>query len=172
MIASGTFLKSRQLVHTIWSLFLHRFLHGNSWNTDMVRCFLLLCVVFFFFFLCWVFVIHGLSLAAASRGYTWSTCTGFSFRWRLLLWSAGSVVHRLHYCSLRAQKLWPTGLVPLRHVGSSQTRGWTGVPWVSRQILIQCTTREVPALCFDAHWRFGPWGHWPYTRDGRAVDYI
>ena len=60
-------------------------------------------------------------------------------------------------CSLLAQKLWPKGLVPPRHVGSSQTRDWTGVPWISRQILIHCTTREVLALCFDAHWHFG--GH-------------
>ena len=138
-------------------------------------------------FLCWVFVVYKLSLAAASRGYSWSPCTGFSLWW-LLLWSAGSRVVALGLSSsaacgifpdtgvtdwsLQAQRLWPKGLGPPQRVGSSQTRDWTGVPWISRQILIQCTTREVLALCFDAHWRFGLRGHWPYTRDGRAVDYI
>ena len=39
--------------------------------------------------------------------------------------------------------LWRTGLVALRHVGSSRTRARTRVPCVGRQILNHCTTREV-----------------------------
>ena len=45
-------------------------------------------------------------------------------------------------CRVRAQSLWHTGLVAPRHVGSSQTRDWTGVPCVARWILNHQTTRE------------------------------
>ena len=33
---------------------------------------------------------HGLSLVAASGGYSSLQCAGFSLRWLLLLWSTGS----------------------------------------------------------------------------------
>ena len=60
----------------------------------------LLCAMFldhyFFFFkfvyfgLYWVFVAtHGLSLVAASRGYSLLRCVDFSLRWLLLLRSTG-----------------------------------------------------------------------------------
>ena len=39
--------------------------------------------------------------------------------------------------------LWCKGLAALRLVGSSQTRGRTCVPYISRWILIHCTWREV-----------------------------
>ena len=42
----------------------------------------------------------------------------------------------------QAQHLWLTGLVALRHVGSSQTRARTRVPCFGRQILNHCATRE------------------------------
>ena len=46
---------------------------------------------FFFFWLLWVFVAaRGLSLVAASEGYSLLRCSGFSLRWLLLLWSTGS----------------------------------------------------------------------------------
>ena len=38
--------------------------------------------------------------------------------------------------------MWLTGLVALRHVGSSQTRARTRVPCIGRQILNHCATRE------------------------------
>ena len=41
-----------------------------------------------------------------------------------------------------------TGLVALRHVGSSRARDRTHVPCIGRQILYHCATREVPDLCF------------------------
>ena len=44
------------------------------------------------------------------------------------------------------QQLWHTGLVALRHAGSSQTRAQTRVPCAGRQILNHCATREVPYL--------------------------
>ena len=46
--------------------------------------------LFVCFWLHWVFVaVHGLSLVAASGGYSSLRCAGFSLRW-LLLWSTGS----------------------------------------------------------------------------------
>ena len=48
-------------------------------------------ILFFFFWLCWVFVAaRGLSLVAASGGYSSLRCAGFSLRWLLLLQSTGS----------------------------------------------------------------------------------
>ena len=44
----------------------------------------------FHFCLCWVFVaVHRLSLVAASGGYSWLRCAGFSLQWLLLLRSMG-----------------------------------------------------------------------------------
>ena len=78
-------------------------------------------------------------------------CEGF-----LQLRQAGATLHRCaqasHYRGLsccgaqapdaQAQQLWLTGLVALRHVGSSQTRARTRVPCIGRWILNHCTTRE------------------------------
>ena len=44
----------------------------------------------------------------------------------------------------QAQQLWLTGLVALRHVGSSQTRARTRVPCIGRQIPNHRATREAP----------------------------
>ena len=110
------------------------------------------------FFLCvwphWVFVaVHGLSLVAASGGYSSLWCTGFSLWWLLC------VEHRLQVCRLQqlwlagsraqAQWLWRTGLAAPRHVGSSWTRARTCVPCIGRQILNHCATREVPRIVFN-----------------------
>ena len=40
------------------------------------------------------------------------------------------------------------GSVAPWHVGSSQTRDWTRVCCIGRQILNHCTTREVPIFCY------------------------
>ena len=73
---------------------------------------------------------HGLSLAAASRGYSLLWCAGFSLRWLLLLQSAGSVVvaHGLS-CSAACGIFpdqgmnpcpphWQADSQPLRHQGN------------------------------------------------------
>ena len=61
--------------------------------------FLFICIFFLFlkiylfiyFWLCWVFVAaRGLSLLAASGGYSSLRCAGLSLQWLLLLWSTGS----------------------------------------------------------------------------------
>ena len=87
-------------------------------------------------------------------------CVGSSFLFEgfLQLWQVGAALHRgarafhcrgLSCCGAQApdaqaQQLWLTGLVALRHVGSSQTRARTCVSCISRQILNHCATREAP----------------------------
>ena len=105
---------------------------------------------FLIFWPCRVLVAgRGLSLVAASGGYSscgaWvSHCGGFSC---CEAWALG----------VRAQQLWHAGLVVPRHVGSFCTRARTCVPYVGRQILNHCATREIrlhlfskspAALCF------------------------
>ena len=47
--------------------------------------------LFIYFWPCWVFVAaRGLSLVAASGGYSSLQCAGFSLPWLLSLWSTGS----------------------------------------------------------------------------------
>ena len=59
--------------------------------------------------LCWVFVaVHGLSLFAASRGYSLLQCLGFSFRWLLLLWSVDSRHVGFSSCGSRALECRPS----------------------------------------------------------------
>ena len=48
-------------------------------------------IYLFYFWLLWFFIAaHGLSLVAASSGYSSLWCAGFSMQWLLLLWSTGS----------------------------------------------------------------------------------
>ena len=71
--------------------------------------FIHLCI-YLFFWLHWVFVaVRGLSLVAASRGYSSLWCTGFSSRWLLLLWSTGSRRVGFSSCGTQAQYLWLSG---------------------------------------------------------------
>ena len=89
---------------------------------------------------------QGLLSSCSTRA---SHCGGFScFGGRDLdMWA--SVVAALHASTLDsrvwAQQLWCTALVAPRAVESSRTRDRTHVPCLGRQILIPCTTREVPA---------------------------
>ena len=104
-----------------------------------------LLVAFFFliyFWLRWVFVaVRGLSLVAASRGYSLLGCAGFSSQWLLLLRNIGS--------RAQAQQLRRTGPVALRHVGSSRTRARTCGPCIGRRILNHCATREALLSSFE-----------------------
>ena len=112
--------------------------------------------LFFYFWLHWVFIaVPGLSLAEASGGYFSLWCVGFSLWWLLLcsmgsrragFSSRGTWAQQLWLTGTRAQaqQLWHTGLVSLRHVGSSWTRDQTCVPCIGRGILNHWTTREVP----------------------------
>ena len=97
---------------------------------------------------------HGLSLVAASGGYSSLWYVGFSLRWLLLLRSTGS--RDMGFSSswlagsrAQGQKLWHTGLVASWHVESSWTRARTRIPCICRQILNHCATREVHSWGFD-----------------------
>ena len=58
---------------------------------DFIYLFIFNLFYFIYFWLCWVFVaVRGLSLVAASGGYSSLWCSGFSLRWLLLLRSTGS----------------------------------------------------------------------------------
>ena len=57
-----------------------------------------------YFWLRWVFVAaRGLSLVAASGGYSSLRCVGFSLQWLLLLQSTGSRHEGFSSCGVRAQ---------------------------------------------------------------------
>ena len=61
-------------------------------------------ILFIYFWLCWVFpAVHRLSLVAASGGFSWLWCVGFSLRWLLLLRSTGSRCAGFSSCGARAQ---------------------------------------------------------------------
>ena len=64
--------------------------NGNPHKRDDFF-FLINLFIYLYFWLRWVFIaVHGLSLAAASRGYSLLRYVGFSLRWLLLLQSTGS----------------------------------------------------------------------------------
>ena len=83
-------------------------------------------LIYFYFWLCWVFVaVRGLSLVAASGGYSSLQCTGFSLGWLLLLQSMGSrracglsscgswaLEHRLSSCGTLVSLLFGTWDLP------------------------------------------------------------
>ena len=72
-----------------WIIFLKRFLKKF--------------ILFNLFLAVLVFVaVHGLSLVAASGGYSSLRCAGFSLWWLLLLWSMGSRRAGFSSCGLRA----------------------------------------------------------------------
>ena len=47
--------------------------------------------------------------------------------------------------------MWLTGLVAPWHVGSSQTRTRTRVPYIGRQVLNHCATREALSFVFELY---------------------
>ena len=134
----------------------------HKWMIIQFFCFLFLNIDLFYlficlfvFWLCWIFVaVCGLSLVAASGGYSLLWCAGFSLRWLLLLRSTGSrhagfsscgsraLEHRFSSCGARAQLLrgmWDlpgTGLEP-------------GSPCIGRQILNHCATREARSFSLN-----------------------
>ena len=90
--------------------------------------------LFIYFWPHWVFV-----ASCGWQGLLSVVVGGLSLQWLLLLWSTGS---RREDGLLKS---WCTGLVALQHVKSSQTRDWTCVPCLGKQILIHWAAREVPA---------------------------
>ena len=74
-----------------------------------------------------------------AEGFCLLWCMGFSCcrAWALKLSGFSS-------CRKRSQQLWYMGLVDLRHVESSQTRGQTHVSCIGKWVLDHQTTREIP----------------------------
>ena len=83
----------------------------ENYSQALKPCLLLFFfLIYLFIWLCWVFVAaHGLSLIAASKGYSSLWCAGFSLWWLLLLQSTGSRYAGFSSCSMRAQWLWLVG---------------------------------------------------------------
>ena len=87
------------------------FLYVSSFFSPLLSSFLLNQYIFkfiylFIFWLCWVFVaVHGLSLVAASGGYSSLWCVAFSLQWLLLLRSPGSRRPAFGSCGAQAQLL-------------------------------------------------------------------
>ena len=135
---------------------------SDDWGRLMLALGPQTLVIYLFIFGCFgSSLLHaGLSLVAASRGYSLLRWVGFSLRSLLLLLSTGSRHVGFSSCGTQAQQLrlvgfraqaqwlWCTGLVAPRHVGSSQTRARTHVPCNGRWILNHCATREVPRPWF------------------------
>ena len=89
-ISLATLLGNGGRVHTVLTTFLFLFKKN-------------LFILFIYFWLYWVFVaVHGLSLVAASRGYSCLQRIGFSLQWFLLLQSTGSRHAGFSSCGLRA----------------------------------------------------------------------
>ena len=125
--------------------------------------------------------VRGLSLVAASGGYSLFQCAGFSLRWLLLLQSTGSSCAGFNSCGTwspqlwlvgsraQAQQLWRTGLVAPRHMRSSWTRARTHVPCIGRRILNHCATREVHIYQFLNKQFRSEFGRWqPQTSSTHA----
>ena len=101
--------------------------------------------LFIYLWLCWGFVAaRGLSLVAASGGYSSLWCAGFSLRWLLSLQGTGSRHAGFSSCGTWAQQLWLTGLVAPRHVGSSRTRAQTRDPALAGRFLTTAPPGKPP----------------------------
>ena len=102
-----------------WSLYCFQFVYLSFFMP--VPCWVFVggggfYIYLFIYLACWVFiVVHGLSLVAASGGYSSFQCTGFSLWWLLLLQSMGSRCVGFSSCSMWVQWLWHTGSVVVAH---------------------------------------------------------
>ena len=123
--------------------------------------FLIFVYLFIYFWLHWVFVAaHGLSLVAASGGYSSLWCMGFSLRWLLLLWSTGSrcmgfsscglwaLECRLSSCGARALLLpgmWDPPRPGLEPVSPAVAGGFlTSAPPGKTRNIISCLVQAMP----------------------------
>ena len=118
--------------------------HASEWKYSLSSSlffFFKYIFLFIYFWLRWVFVAAcRLSLVAASRGYSSLWCMGFSLRSLLLLPSTGS--------RAQTQKLWRTGLVAPRHVGSSPIRAKPVSPALAGGFLTTAPPEKSLPLCF------------------------
>ena len=66
--------------------------------------------------------------------------------WALGVQASVVVARGLSSCGSWALEPQLAGLLSLQHVGSSRTKARTRVPFIGRQILNHCATREAPVL--------------------------
>ena len=107
-------------------------------------------------------------LCCCTKAHSGGWCTGFSLAeasplhraaLSAVTQQAGSGSERrgsagreqLERSRIQAEWLWCTGLVAPRHVGSSRTRGRTGVPCPARWLLKYWTTTEAWGRCFETN---------------------
>ena len=89
------------ILHVIPQCITHLKAYG-LWNGKML-IFFFKFIYLIYFWLHWIFVAEcGLSLVAASGGYSLLWCAGFSLRWLLLLQSTGSRCAGFSSCGSRA----------------------------------------------------------------------
>ena len=92
-------------------------------------------IYFIYFWLHWVFIAaRGLSLVAASGGYSSLRCAGFSLWWLLLLRSTDSRRTGFSSCGTRVWLLCGMWYLP--------DQGLNPCPCIGRRILNHCATRE------------------------------
>ena len=104
--------------------------------------------IFIYFWLWWVIIaVPGLSLVAVNGSYSLVAACQF------LVVEHSSRHSGFSSCSTWAQQLWHTSLDVPKHVGSSQTKDQTSVPYIARWILNHWTTREAPqSLFYNFKW--------------------
>ena len=112
----------------------------------------------------------------AGGGYSSWQCPGVSWQWQFLLQSTGSKRGFNNFSSW-AGSLRCSSFIAPRHVKSSQTRDRACVPYISRWVLIHCTTRGVPIFCISDV--LTSWGiadpeettlqGWPVPKDGESL---
>ena len=115
--------------------------------------FFYLFFLFYYFIFLAVLGLHCCAWAFCSCVEQASHCSGFSCcrAQALGAWASLVVACGLSSCGSRALVALVcrrTGLVALRHMGSSRTRAQTRVPYIGKWILNHCTTREAPKLPF------------------------
>ena len=146
----GPIVSPASLISLMKSILSQRFILIKTEVMDMIHQILKNHVIFFFkdecdliyLFIYLYLFLTVLGLRFCARAFSSCGERGPLFiEVRKPLTIAASLVaeHRLQTCG---EQLWLTGLVALRHVGSSQTRAQTRVPCIGRQILNHCATRE------------------------------
>ena len=104
--------------------------------------------VFIFIFLCMSIFIHRCAWAFSScgkQGLLLVAVHRLLIAVTSLLWNIGSWCAGVSICSAGLSSCATWAVAPW-HVGSSRTRGQTGVPCIARRILHHPSTREAPHL--------------------------
>ena len=132
-----------------------------TWYIEIIYFLSFLKFIYLFIFggCVWVFIAaHGLSLVAASGGYSSLRCTDFSLRWLLLLWSTGSRCAGFSSCGTWAleHRLSSRGTWALLLHGMWDLPG-PGLEPVSPALAGSFVTTGLVILNSLSTWQYGPW---------------